>query len=343
MKFLDEAKIFIKSGHGGDGCVAFRREKNIPFGGPNGGNGGRGGDINVECVDGLNTLIDFRYQQHFKAQRGTHGMGSLRDGPKGTTITIKVPIGTQIFDENNENIIADFTEIGQSQVLARGGDGGFGNAHFKTSTNQAPRRFGTGWPGEEKWVWLRLKLIADAGLIGLPNAGKSTFLATVSRAKPKIADYPFTTLHPNLGVAGVDEYELVIADIPGLIEGAHEGAGLGTRFLGHVEMCGVLLHLVDGTAEDVAQSYRIIRGELESYGGGLKDKTEIVALNKCDALTEEEIAKKLLILNKVSGAKALRLSSVAGLGVEKTLRFMNAVNCEDKADKVIEDRLVIEP
>jgi GTP-binding protein len=343
MKFLDEAKIFVKSGNGGDGCVAFRREKNIPFGGPNGGNGGRGGDVIVECVDGLNTLIDFRYQQHFKAKRGIHGMGSQRDGHKGATMIVKVPVGTQILDEENENIIADFTEVGQSQVLARGGDGGFGNAHFKTSTNQAPRRFDAGWPGEEMWMWLRLKLIADAGLVGLPNAGKSTFLAAVSRAKPKIADYPFTTLHPNLGVVGVDEEEFVIADIPGLIEGAHEGAGLGTRFLGHVERCGVLLHLVDGTAEDVAESYRVIRGELESYGSGLMDKTEVVALNKCDALTEEDIAEKLAILRKASRVEVVKLSSVAGLGVEKMLRSMNAVIHEDRGDNEVEERTVFEP
>ena len=343
MKFLDEAKVFIKSGNGGDGCVAFRREKNIPFGGPNGGNGGRGGDVIVECVDGLNTLIDFRYQQHFKAKRGIHGMGSQRDGPKGATMIVKVPVGTQILDKENENIIADFTEVGQSQVLARGGDGGFGNAHFKTSTNQAPRRFDAGWPGEEMWIWLRLKLIADAGLVGLPNAGKSTFLAAVSRAKPKIADYPFTTLHPNLGVVGVDEEEFVIADIPGLIEGAHEGAGLGTRFLGHVERCGVLLHLVDGTAEDVEESYRVIRSELESYGGGLMDKTEVVALNKCDALTEEDITEKLAILRKASRAEVVKLSGVAGLGLEEMLRSMNAVIHEDRGDNEVEERMVFEP
>jgi len=343
MKFLDEAKVFIKSGNGGDGCVAFRREKNIPFGGPNGGNGGRGGDVVVECVDGLNTLIDFRYQQHFKAKRGIHGMGSQRDGPKGATMIVKVPVGTQILDKENENIIADFTEVGQSQVLARGGDGGFGNAHFKTSTNQAPRRFDAGWPGEEMWIWLRLKLIADAGLVGLPNAGKSTFLAAVSRAKPKIADYPFTTLHPNLGVVGVDEEEFVIADIPGLIEGAHEGAGLGTRFLGHVERCGVLLHLVDGTAEDVAESYRVIRGELESYGGGLMDKIEVVALNKCDALTEEDITEKLAILRKASRAEVVKLSGVAGLGVQEMLRSMNAVIHEDRGDNEVDERMVFEP
>jgi GTP-binding protein len=343
MKFLDEAKINIKSGAGGDGCVSFRREKNIPFGGPNGGNGGRGGDVIVECVDGLNTLIDFRYQQHFKGKRGTHGMGSNRDGPKGDTAIIKVPVGTQILDEENENILADFTEVGQSKTLAHGGDGGHGNTHFKTSTNQAPRRYDPGWPGEELWVWLRLKLIADAGLVGLPNAGKSTFLAAVSRARPKIADYPFTTLHPNLGVVGVDEEEFVIADIPGLIEGAHEGAGLGTRFLGHVERCGVLLHLVDGTAEDVADSYRIIRGELEAYGGILKEKIEILALNKCDALTPADIAEKCAALKKASGGEVMQLSGIAGLGVPEVLRALNAIIHEERGDNVIEERTVFQP
>ena len=343
MKFLDEAKIYIKSGDGGNGCVSFRREKNIPFGGPNGGHGGRGGDVIVECVDGLNTLIDFRYQQHFKGKRGIHGMGSNMDGPKGETMVIKVPAGTQILDENKELVLADFTEVGQSQVLARGGDGGFGNAHFKTATNQAPRRFDPGWPGEELWVWLRLKLIADAGLVGLPNAGKSTFLAAVSRARPKIADYPFTTLHPNLGVVGIDEEEFVIADIPGLIEGAHEGAGLGTRFLGHVERCGVLLHLVDGTADDVAESYRVIRGELEAYGGILKDKIEIVALNKCDALTADDITKKLSALKKASGSEVMKLSGIAGLGVPEMLRALNAIIHEERGDNVVEERVVFEP
>ncbi|NQU58517.1 MAG: GTPase ObgE [Rhodospirillales bacterium] len=343
MKFLDQAKIFIKSGDGGDGCVGFRREKNIPHGGPNGGNGGRGGDVVVQCVDGLNTLIDFRYQQHFKAKRGTHGMGSNRDGPKGQTMIIKVPVGTQILDEENEEVLADFTEVGQSQTLASGGDGGHGNAHFKTSTNQAPRRYDPGWPGQEMWIWLRLKLIADAGLVGLPNAGKSTFLAAVSRARPKIADYPFTTLHPNLGVVGVDEEEFVIADIPGLIEGAHEGAGLGTRFLGHVERCGVLLHLVDGTADDVAESYRIIRGELEAYGGILKDKIEIVALNKCDALTEDDIAENVAALKKASGSEVMKLSGIAGLGVPEMLRALNGIIHEERGDNIIEERTVFEP
>ncbi len=343
MKFLDEAKIFIKSGCGGDGCVAFRREKNIPFGGPNGGNGGRGGDVCVECVDGLNTLIDFRYQQHFKAKRGIHGMGSQRDGPKGATLTIKVPAGTQIFDERNENLIADFTKAGQKMLLARGGDGGFGNAHYKTSTNQAPRRFDAGWPGEEMWVWLRLKLIADVGLVGLPNAGKSTFLSAVSQAKPKIADYPFTTLHPNLGVVGVDQKEFVLADIPGLIEGAHGGAGLGTRFLGHVERCRLLLHLVDGTSEDVEKSYRTVRHELTAYSSSLAEKTEIVTLNKCDALTEGEITKKLDILSHISNGKAFKISGFTSSGVEKLLRYINVVISNDSADNETDERLVFEP
>jgi len=343
MKFLDEAKIYIKSGDGGDGCVSFRREKNIPFGGPDGGHGGRGGDIIVECVDGLNTLIDFRYQQHFKASRGTHGMGSNRDGPKGKTIIIKVPVGTQFLDDEKDQVIADFTEVGQTHVLARGGDGGRGNAAFKTSTNQAPRRYDPGWPGEDRWVWLRLKLIADAGLVGLPNAGKSTFLSTVSRARPKIADYPFTTLHPNLGVVGVDEEEFVIADIPGLIEGAHEGAGLGTRFLGHVERCGVLLHLIDGTAEDVVASYRVIQGELAAYGGGLIEKPEIIALNKCDALTDEDIVEKLAALKEASGADVCKLSGISGLGVEEMLRAMNAIIHEQRGDNDEPERTVYQP
>jgi len=325
MKFLDEAKIFIKSGNGGSGCVGFRREKYVEFGGPDGGDGGRGGDVIIECVDGLNTLIDFRYRQHFKASVGTHGMGKNRNGPKGKSVILKVPVGTQVLDEDKQTVIADFTEVGQQKVMAHGGDGGFGNAHFKTSTNQAPRRYDPGWPGEEMWIWLRLKLIADAGLVGLPNAGKSTFLSAVSRARPKIADYPFTTLHPNLGVVYVDEEEFVVADIPGLIEGAHEGAGLGDRFLGHVERCGVLLHLVDGTAEDVVQSYRTIRGELEAYGGGLGEKKEIVALNKCDSLSPDDISEKLELLKTASGAEALKMSGVSGEGVENVLRALLAV------------------
>ena len=267
MKFLDEAKVYIRSGDGGNGCVAFRREKYIEFGGPSGGNGGRGGDVVIEVVDGLNTLIDYRYQQHFKAQKGTNGMGKDRHGANGKPIVLKVPVGTQIFDEDRETLIHDFTTLGEKFVLAEGGNGGFGNAHFKSSTNRAPRNANPGQEGEERWIWLRLKLIADAGLVGLPNAGKSTFLSVVSAAKPKIADYPFTTLHPQLGVVNADGREFVLADIPGLIEGAHEGAGLGDRFLGHVERCRVLLHLVDATCEHAGKAYKTVRTELDAYEG----------------------------------------------------------------------------
>ncbi|HVY99250.1 MAG TPA: GTPase ObgE [Dongiaceae bacterium] len=331
MKFLDEAKIFVKSGDGGAGCVSFRREKFIEFGGPDGGDGGRGGDIVVEAVPNLNTLIDFRYTQHFKARRGYHGEGANRSGASGPTITLRVPVGTQILDEHKEQVLFDMVTPGQTVTLCKGGDGGFGNAHYKTSTNQAPRQKGEGWPGEERWVWLRLKLIADAGLVGLPNAGKSTFLAAVSRAKPKIADYPFTTLHPQLGVVRVDEREFVLADIPGLIEGAHEGAGLGDRFLGHVERCGVLIHLVDGTQDDVAGAYKTVRRELVAYGAGLEQKRELVALNKCDALTEEDIAEKVKKLAraaqrtpkgiaKKSGNKVFAISGAASRGITELLR-----------------------
>src|SRR5579864_7483215 len=293
MKFLDEAKVYIRSGDGGNGCVAFRREKFIEFGGPSGGNGGRGGDVVIEAVDGLNTLLDYRYQQHFKADRGVNGMGKDRHGANGKPIVLKVPVGTQVFDEDRETLIHDFTKLGETFTLARGGNGGFGNAHFKSSTNRAPRHANPGQVGEERWIWLRLKLIADAGLVGLPNAGKSTFLAAVSAARPKIADYPFTTLHPQLGVVRLSvTEEFVLADIPGLIEGAHEGAGLGTRFLGHVERCRALLHLVDGTQDDVAAAYKTVRGELKAYGGNLVRKKEIVALNKTDAMTEEDIDDK---------------------------------------------------
>lgn len=321
MKFLDEAKIFVKSGDGGDGCVSFRREKYIEFGGPNGGDGGRGGDVIVECAEGLNTLIDFRYRQHFKAERGIHGMGKDRTGARGQDAVMKVPVGTQILAEDKETVLFDLTEPGQRVVLAKGGDGGFGNTRFKSSTNRAPRRADPGWPGEEFWVWLRLKLIADAGLVGLPNAGKSTFLSAVSRARPKIADYPFTTLHPQLGVVYVGDTEFVMADIPGLIEGAHEGAGLGDRFLGHIERCGALLHLVDGTQEDVAGAYRSIREELDAYGDGvLADKPEILALNKCDALTPEEIDERKAALAEASGAPVMTISGVASTGVEEVLQ-----------------------
>jgi len=319
MKFLDQAKIFVKSGDGGSGSSSFRREKYIEFGGPDGGDGGRGGDVVIECVDNLNTLIDYRYQQHFKAAKGRHGQGRNMTGGKGPDAVLKVPIGTQILDEERETVLTDLTAAGQRVVLLKGGDGGFGNSHYKTSTNQAPRRADEGWPGQEMWVWLRLKLIADAGLVGLPNAGKSTFLAAVTRARPKIADYPFTTLHPNLGVATLDGDEYVLADIPGLIEGAHEGAGIGDRFLGHVERCRVLLHLVDGTEEDVAEAYRVVRHELAAYGGGLDAKPEVVALNKCDALTAEDIKDKLEALEAACGRTVLPLSGVAGIGLRPVL------------------------
>src|SRR5918994_3907479 len=282
MKFLDEAKIYVRSGDGGAGAVSFRREKFIEFGGPNGGDGGRGGDVVVECVDGLNTLIDYRYQQHFKARPGGNGIGKDRHGANGADVVLKVPVGTQILDEDKQTLLADLTEIGQRVVLARGGNGGFGNAYFKSSTNRAPRHANPGLPGEERALWLRLKLIADAGLVGLPNAGKSTFLAAVSAAKPKIADYPFTTLHPQLGVVRIDNREFVLADIPGLIAGAHEGAGLGDRFLGHIERCRVLLHLVDATGPHAGEAYKVVRGELEAYGHKLAGKQEIIALAKAD-------------------------------------------------------------
>ena len=333
MKFLDQQKVFIKSGDGGAGCVGFRREKYIEFGGPDGGDGGRGGDVVAECVANLNTLIDFRYQQHFKAKRGSHGMGKNRSGKNGADQILKVPIGTQIIDENNDQIIADLTEPGQMIVLAVGGDGGFGNAHYKSPTNQAPRKAGDGFPGQEKWLWLRLKLIADAGLIGLPNAGKSTFLAAVTRARPKIGDYPFTTLHPNLGVGLVDNEEIVIADIPGLIEGAHEGAGLGDRFLGHVERCGVLLHLVDGTEKNPASNYRTVRRELDAYGGGLPEKRELVALNKCDALSNQLIKDIKRSLEDETEKPVLVTSSIAGTGLNEVLRRLVSEVARHRADE----------
>src|SRR6195952_5462463 len=323
MKFLDEAKVYIRSGDGGNGCVAFRREKYIEFGGPSGGNGGRGGDVIIEVVDGLNTLIDYRYQQHFKAQKGTNGMGKDRHGANGKPIVLKVPVGTQLFDEDRETLIHDFTRLGEKFVLAEGGNGGFGNAHFKSSTNRAPRNANPGQEGEERWIWLRLKLIADAGLVGLPNAGKSTFLSVVSAAKPKIADYPFTTLHPQLGVIRLStSEEFVLADIPGLIEGAHEGAGLGDRFLGHVERCAVLLHLIDGAAGDVVKAWRTIRAEMAAYGGGLADKPEIIGLNKSDAMTSREASSRLAALRKASGRPVYLLSGATGQGVAEVLRVM---------------------
>jgi GTPase len=319
MKFLDQVKIYIRSGDGGAGACSFRREKFIEYGGPDGGNGGRGGDIIVVAVDDLNTLIDYRYQQHFRAQIGHHGMGRNRTGKDGESIILKVPVGTQIFDEDKETILADMVEAGQTIVLARGGDGGFGNAHYKSATNRAPRKTTPGWPGEERWIWMQLKLIADAGLVGLPNAGKSTFLSVVSRAKPKIADYPFTTLAPQLGVVYVHDQEFVLADLPGLIENAHQGAGLGDRFLGHVERCGVILHLIDGSAEDVGESYRIIRHELSEYGWGLKDKPEVVGINKCDLLSPEEVADKISSLKKLTNAEIFTISGATQQGVPELL------------------------
>jgi GTP-binding protein len=322
MKFLDEAKVYVQSGAGGNGCIAFRREKFIEFGGPSGGDGGKGGDVVVEAVDGLNTLIDYRFQQHFKAKSGGNGMGKDMHGANGKDVVLKVPVGTQIYEEDGETLLADLTAVGERVTLMRGGNGGFGNAYFKTATNQAPRRANPGQPGEERTIRLRLKLIADAGLIGLPNAGKSTFLAAVSAAKPKIADYPFTTLHPQLGVVRVDEREFVLADLPGLIEGAHEGVGLGDRFLGHTERCRVLLHLIDGTSEDAGAAYKTVRAELEAYGQGLTDKPEIVALSKADALTPEAIKKQTAKLKKACKKTPMVLSSASGQGVTEVLRAL---------------------
>src|SRR5438477_924648 len=320
MKFLDEAKVYIRSGDGGNGCVAFRREKFIEHGGPSGGNGGRGGDVVVEAVDGLNTLIDYRYAQHFKARPGVGGMGKDRHGAGGEDVVLKVPVGTQIFDDDKETMIADLTKVGERVVLAEGGNGGFGNAHFKSSTNRAPRHANPGQPGEERTIWLRLKLIADAGLVGLPNAGKSTFLAAVSAAKPKIADYPFTTLHPQLGVVRIDGREFVLADLPGLIEDAHEGVGLGDRFLGHVERCRVLLHLVDGTGEHAGKDYKTVRHELDAYGHGLADKPQIVALSKADALSPELLKEQVARLKRAAKKTPLVLSAAAHTGVPEVLR-----------------------
>ena len=325
MKFLDQAKIFVKSGDGGAGACSFRREKFIEFGGPDGGDGGRGGDVVIEAVANLNTLIDYRYQQHFRAEKGHHGMGANRSGASGASVVLRVPVGTQILDEENDQVLLDLITPGARHVLLRGGDGGFGNAHYKSATNRAPRRADAGWPGEERSVWLRLKLIADAGLVGLPNAGKSTLLAAVSRAKPKIADYPFTTLKPQLGVAQVHGEEFVIADLPGLIEGASEGAGLGHRFLGHVERCAVILHLVDGTVEDVVGHWRTIRRELEAYGHGLTDKREIIGLNKADAVPPEELAKKRQKLKRASKGEVLVLSGATGKGVPEMLSALLGV------------------
>ena len=319
MRFLDEAKVYVRSGDGGDGCVSFRREKYIEFGGPDGGDGGRGGDVVVVAVKGLNTLIDFRYRQHFKGGRGGHGMGRNRTGGRGDDAVLHVPVGTQVFAEDKETLICDLTRPGQRMVVAEGGQRGFGNARFKTSTRQAPRYAEPGRPGEERWLWLKLKLMADAGLVGLPNAGKSTFLAACSRARPKVADYPFTTLYPHLGVVDAEGERFVLADIPGLIEGAHEGAGLGTRFLGHIERCRVLLHLIDGTADDPVEAYRTVRRELAAYGGGLAERPEVVALNKIDALTPEEAAMRRAAVQQAAGSEVVLTSGVAGIGVTEAV------------------------
>ncbi|HJN23400.1 MAG TPA: GTPase ObgE [Rhodospirillales bacterium] len=331
MKFLDETKIHVRSGDGGNGCVSFRRQKNVPFGGPDGGDGGRGGDVIAVCEDGLNTLIDYRYQQHFKAKRGSNGSGRYRTGAGGENILLRVPLGTQILADDGRILLADLNALGKRVVLAKGGDGGFGNSHFKSSTNQAPRRADTGHSGEEHWLWLRLKLIADAGMIGMPNAGKSTLLAAVTSARPKIGAYPFTTLHPNLGVAQVDEGEFVLADIPGLIEGASAGAGLGSRFLGHVERCRVLLHLVDGTDDDIVGAYRNVRRELRAYGAGLEKKPEIIVLNKCDALSSEDTETKRAALADLSGQTVLTISGAAKTGVKGMLRTVRSTINERNA------------
>lgn len=335
MKFLDLAKVYIRSGGGGGGCVSFRREKYIEYGGPDGGDGGKGGSVWIETVDGLNTLIDFRYQQHFFAKNGQPGRGQQRTGKDGDDIILRVPVGTEILDEDQETVIADVTEVGERILLAKGGNGGFGNLHFKSATNQAPRRANAGQEGVDRTIWLRLKLIADAGLLGMPNAGKSTFLAATSNARPKIADYPFTTLHPNLGVVGVDGAEFVIADIPGLIAGAHEGRGIGDRFLGHVERCSVLLHLVDGTSEDVAGDYRTIIGELEAYGGHLADKPRVTVLNKVDALDDDELEAAKAELEQEAGHKVMTMSGVSRLGVTEVLRALRS--------EITEDRLRLKP
>ena len=319
VKFLDEARIFLESGHGGAGAVAFRREKYVEYGGPDGGNGGRGGHVWIECVDNLNTLIDFRYTQHFRAETGNHGRGSNMSGKDGKDITIKVPVGTVILDEDKETVLADMVTPGQKILFLKGGDGGFGNAHYKSATNRAPRKSTPGWPGQERSVWLRLKLIADAGIIGMPNAGKSTFLSVVSKARPKVADYPFTTLAPNLGVIRTRDREFVMADIPGMIEGAHEGHGLGTRFLGHVERTRVLLHVIDGTQDDIVKAYKTIRTELKAYGQGLAKKAEVIALNKSDALGPELAEDQQKTLSKAIRKKVWLISAVSGAGVPEVL------------------------
>lgn len=350
MKFLDEAKVYLRSGDGGDGCVSFRREKFVAFGGPDGGDGGRGGDVVVECVAGLNTLIDYRYRQHFKAKRGTHGMGRKRTGPAGADAVLHVPAGTQVLEEDRRAVIADLTESGQRIVLLKGGDGGRGNARFKTATNQAPRRYDAGWPGEERWIWLRLKLIADAGLIGLPNAGKSTLLSVVSRAKPKVADYPFTTLSPNLGVVIRGHDSLVLADIPGLVEGASEGVGLGIRFLGHIERSNILIHLVDVTGDNPAGAYVTVRRELKSGGNGLSGKPEVVVLNKCDAVGRQKVDKMRAMLAEMAGCRpddVMAMSGVTGHGVDAVMgrifEIVQGIRCRAKEESCFDGGEVYQP
>ncbi len=339
MKFLDLAKVYIRSGSGGAGCISFRREKFVEYGGPDGGDGGGGGTVWAEAVDGLNTLIDFRYQQHFFADNGQPGMGRQRTGKDGGDIVLRVPAGTEILDEDQETVLADLTDVGDRVMLAQGGNGGWGNLHFKTSTNQAPRRSNPGQAGVERTIWLRLKLIADVGLLGLPNAGKSTFLATTSNARPKIADYPFTTLHPNLGVVGVDNVEFVVADIPGLIEGASEGRGLGDLFLGHVERCAVLLHLVDGTSDTMVDDYQTILTEIAAYANELASKPRITALNKIDALDAETVAERARALEEATGGPVFQMSSVAREGVTEVLRALRAEIDDERVRRKPEEEI----
>lgn len=335
MHFLDQAKIYVKSGAGGPGAVAFRREKFIEYGGPDGGDGGKGGDIVFEAVPGLNTLIDFRYTQHFRAPRGKGGAGSNKTGAGGKDLVIRVPVGTQVLSEDKDHILADFTKAGERRIFLRGGDGGRGNASYKSSTNRAPRQHGTGWPGEEAWLWLRLKLLADIGLVGLPNAGKSTFINAVTNANAKVGDYPFTTVRPQLGVVSHKGREFVIADIPGLIEGAADGAGIGDRFLGHIERCRVLLHLVDATGEDPVGAYRVVRGELGAYGAGLIDKTEVIGLNKVDALQDDAVKTLVTKLKRASKAEVLPMSGAAGTGIEAVLdRLADAIPTKERAARI---------
>lgn len=337
MQFLDEAKIYIKSGDGGAGCVSFRREKFIPYGGPDGGDGGRGGSVIIKVHPGLNTLIDYRFKQHFKASKGQHGMGKQRYGKSADDLVLYVPPGTQIFEEDKETLITDMTRADDVITIAKGGKGGLGNIHFKSSTNQAPRVSTPGELGQERWVWLKLKLLSDAGLIGLPNAGKSTFLSTVTAAKPKIADYPFTTLTPQLGVVRNGDAEFVLADIPGLIEGAHEGKGLGTRFLGHIERCGVMLHLLDASAENVLENYHTVRGELEAYGDELMQKPEIIALSKVDLLDAKALRKVRKTVEDALGTSVLTLSSATREGVDETLSTMHRAILDFRADEADRD------